>query len=529
MKQLLLFLGLFFVSTTADARDYSITQITNIHYNQYSKINSRGDVVWAAKLNTTDLGWTVFLYNAATKTSAQISAGPVYFNSHDINSQGDVVWTQYDGNDQEVFLYQSSNQKRIQISDNSVEDRSARISDTGDISWISNTETGARIMRYEAASLSSRSLDLPDASRQGLNSIASNGNICWNAEIGGDQEVILYDAATDSIRNLSDNDHILDSNQLIMDNGDVVWNAYNLLTFDNAIMYYKASTETTRRLSEGGYGFTAYPTGTVAWVRSENDKHTLSTFSTKTETITDIAQQTSQRPPSLFGISARGDVIWRSIVGADYVNWVYNAQTKETLDLARGSGVFDLVMAGNGDVLWSLWDGISDFEIFSYQATSGTITQLTNNNVNDGIIFANAAGSLVWTRFYNNAWNLFTAVKKPLSLRFKVDHVDVDITEPQISVALDFTSDGVPDFTETVSVSVNGIDIASAPLGDFDSAHGVHVYQSKNTTLELDFNTGKALAWSKNTDIEKIISTQNLDVALGFGAASASDTFLLEK
>jgi len=521
--QLFILCGLLAV-TNSYARDYSITQITNYNYNEYSKINSRGDVAWISWLNATDPGWTVFVYNAATKTSAPISGNTVYFDTHEINNHGDVVWTQYDGNDQEVFLYQSATQTVTQISSNNVEDSSPKISDNGDISWITKAATGNIMMRYDAASQSSMSLDFVGASSQGLNSININGDIVWNATVGGDQEVMLYDAASGSIRNLSNNNNILDSNQQIMDNGDVVWNAQNLLAFRRSIVRYKASTGKTKRIVKGSSGFLASSKGNVVWTTFTNNIYTISTFDPKTENIVDIAQQTSAKGPNIFGISARGDVIWRTIIGTDYFTRVYNAQTKQTLDLALGFGVYDFDIAENGDVVWSLWDGINDYEIHSYQATSGIIIQLTNNNVDDGITSINAGGSIVWSRFYDDSWELLTAVKNPLSLTIAVKLIELKILESAVNIEIDFVSNGIPDFNETVSVSLEGVNIVSAPLGDFDSENGIHTYQTTGTEIKLDFNTGTMVISKNNFDVANVSLGNSVIVEVRFGAAIASDT-----
>ncbi|MBI3776380.1 MAG: hypothetical protein HY273_12675 [Gammaproteobacteria bacterium] len=104
---------------------------------------------------------------------------------------------------------------------------------------------------------------------------------------------------------------------------------------------------------------------------------------------------------------------WTSIVGSNYLSNLYVASTKQIVQLTntQNQGVFELVLADNGDAAWSFYDG-SDYEVFTYQATTGAKTQLTKNTVDDGIISMNARGSLVWTQFNPTDSQIMRAVFK---------------------------------------------------------------------------------------------------------------------
>ncbi len=91
-KAWLLVAGLMFASDGM-AANYTVTQITNNTYpDEYVRINARGDVLWTAWVNTTDTGWTVFKYDAATGATAQLGTSNVFFDSHRMNDSGDAAW-----------------------------------------------------------------------------------------------------------------------------------------------------------------------------------------------------------------------------------------------------------------------------------------------------------------------------------------------------------------------------------------------------------------------------------------------------
>lgn len=112
-------------------------------------------------------------------------------------------------------------------------------------------------------------------------------------------------------------------------------------------------------------------------------------------------------------IDGNADVVWRSIVGTDFISNLYDAASKKTIELTKsqGAGTYDLVLADNGDVAWSLWDG-SDFEVYTYQARTKDTTRLTKNSGDDGIISVNADGDLAFMHFNPTDSQIMVARKR---------------------------------------------------------------------------------------------------------------------
>ena len=83
MKKFVLLIGGLFAAMNSYAASYSVSQVTDdSYYNEYEKMNEKGDVVWASWVNAADPGWTVFEYDAETKVTTQVSSNNAFFISY---------------------------------------------------------------------------------------------------------------------------------------------------------------------------------------------------------------------------------------------------------------------------------------------------------------------------------------------------------------------------------------------------------------------------------------------------------------
>ena len=357
----------------------------------------------------------------------------MYFNSHRINSRGDVVWNSFDGNDQEVFLYQAASKTVKQLTNNALDDTDVQISDNGDVSWFEQrcSSVCAFLYRYDAKTQKVAGITFPGAARQGYQSMNARGDIAWMAvvlqpgqtvPVSDDQDILLFNAVTGTVRNVTNSVSVLDSNQRLLNNGDMVWTAYDMIKFTESIKMYHADTGRVARIASNTNGFALGSMGHVVWGGSvkvgTTTLQTLSLYNPVTRAVTEISRENSSWGPAVSGVSARGDVVWRSIVGTNWYSRYYNGVTHTTLDLlVTQNSPYDLNLADNGDVAWSMWDG-TDYEVYTYQVASCDTTQLTHNSVDDGVISMSTNGSLVFNRWYpNNNSEVVIAVPKPRNVR----------------------------------------------------------------------------------------------------------------
>ena len=533
MKKSLLLLGSLFLATNSFAASYTVTQITdNNYYDEYARLNERGDVVWASWVDANDPGWTVFEYSAETKITTQVSANNAFFDSHQVNNNGDVVWMASDGNDQEIYLYQSATQTVMPLTDNDNDDTNPQISDNGDVSWLEQrgtTASQALLMRYDAATMSSSVIDFTGATRQGYQTMNAKGDIAWNAVLANSQQVLLYEATTGTMTNLSNNEGVINSNQRIMDNGDVVWETYDLLTSKQGIMYYKAADHSVTSIVDDVGAHLFGSNGNIVWVSYTNGSYIISTYDPATGAVKNIATENSSYAPNIAGISARGDVAWSIIIGTSWISRVYNAKTDTIVDLTntQGFGVYELDVADNGDVVWSLWDG-TDYEVYTYQADSDSITQLTDNQVNDGVTIINGAGSVLWNRFDASDNELMLAVKNQQSLEIKVKDVDFDRKKSAVDIKAGFKYSGLPNADDVISIKVDGQSLINTVFGDFiKKSHGIYKYETGDTEVAINFNAGKLNAEKDNFDVTAGRRITTVEISINFGQASAVDVYTL--
>ena len=531
MKHLILVLGGLLSAMNSYAATYTVTQITDDNYNnEYARMNDKGDVLWAAQVNSTDPGWTLYEYMAKPKKTMQISDNNASFNTHQLNNNGDAVWTASDGHDQEVYLYDAKTMSVTALTNNDNNDTNPQISDNGDVTWLEQqgtTTANAIVMRYDHTTMTSSAVEFAGATRQGQQTMNARGDIVWNAVLADNQQVLLYDAASGSMKNISNNENAINSNQRLTDNGDVVWEAYDMTSYQQDVMYYKASDGSTTQVvaNVGAHLFGSH--GNVVWVSYLNGSYTITTYDPATGTTKDIATETSSRAPGVTGISARGDVTWRVISGTSWISRVYNAQTDTIVDLTntQGSGTYDLDVADNGDVVWSLWDG-TDYEVFSYQGDSGVITQLTDNQVNDGVTLMNSSGTILWNRFDPTDNELMQAVRNPKPLTIKVNDMEMEQQEGEAGMKARFHYEGLPNQNDNIAVTLDGISLVDEAFSKFTANDkGLYRYKDADTEVTINFNSNVIEAEKHGIDVSAM-QTNDVVVSVSFGPSTAESSFM---
>ncbi|HEY5601837.1 MAG TPA: hypothetical protein VIM41_01890 [Gammaproteobacteria bacterium] len=521
------------------AATYTTTEITNNTYpDEYAKINAQGDVLWTAWVNTTDTGWTVFKYDAASGATSQLSSGNVFYDSHRINNAGDAVWVGVasDGSDHEIFLYQAATGTTQQLTNNDLHDTAPQISDNGDVSWFEQQSgpADAFLYRYDAQNDVIHIIDFPGATRQGQHSMNARGDIAWNAEVtvAGElynQEILLFSAATQTVANITQSAGAIDTNQYLLDNGDIVWSAYDFTT--SIKRYLAADGSTTDIAGEFIDNFLVGSQGHVAWFTEPSPgQYALNLFDPDTSAASVIYQEALARTPFIDGVSGRGDVVWRTISS----NWNtkhYNAETAATVNLTttQGFGPFDVALADNGDTVWSLWDG-TDYEVYSYQVDSGTTTQLSNNTVDDGISSINADGEIVWHRFYLDDSELVIAVKDaappPSDLTIDVVYARYNARTHEAKLKARFEYDAIPSATDVIGVRFDDATLLNVAFGEFKAAgRNCYVYKGDKTKAKINFKKGTIEVSKNRVNPQEVNARDGIAVEIRFGDAVASDLY----
>jgi Tol biopolymer transport system component len=479
--------------------------------------------------------------HAETVTVTQLTNNTIPDTGFWLNNVGDVSWTSYETGDSEIYLYDADTKSVIAVTNNTDNDTGGILNNQGDLAWIQiitdpNSPTGGttKIMfRNGVDGVISEITQTPYSIF--FLRMNDNGDIVWLGYdvYPGDPEVFRYDGATGTISNISAN-NTSDYYPVLNERGDVAW----LEGSGNSseIYLYTAATDSVTNISNNNYPETSWylainNRGDVAWggsdgVDSQIYRYDGTTGVTQQLTTANGLYDTNQ------WLGTNGDVVWNS--GNNIVLYTAATQTVTQLTndtLYRSNAVID----GNGDITWQGMDpNGTDTEMFFYDGTTGVITNISNNDVDDNFYWMNNHGDIAWTSntgtateimFYSNTTKAVTQITNDtfqdnfIVLNDQLDMAwlrndgdwEVMIGKVETTVPLDFTyaratqdaEDGeikirvnseipMPTATDQITVSLDGVTVLDVPFSDFvvDAHSGAFEYESAVVEAKLDVADG---------------------------------------
>lgn len=336
----------------------SVQQITdNDEDDLYPRVNHNGWITWTRNGN-------VLLYDGDDIVNIATSSSNW---SPQINDIGNVAWMCHDGNDYEICLYDYLSENTSQITYNNYDDL---------FQWNNS---------------------YPPQTFNNANQIVWSGGTTTN-----EREIFLYDGT--DINRLTHNS-VNDTLPSISSNGHVVWRG------GTQIYYYDGST--TERLTSGGFlkdEPKVGPNGGAVWM-DWIDGHLNSEifyYNYDEDTITRLTDNSNlDSNPKLNSL---GQIIWESWIDEnpnDREIFFYNGSTAEQLTDTSGSEQKSYI--SNQFVIWEnpQTPPDFDFELFVFDFSKGTTTQITDNQYNDAFPILNDNAQAVWYGFDGNDWEIF--------------------------------------------------------------------------------------------------------------------------
>ncbi|GEM_PF-2680483 len=127
----------------------STTLITNdaTYDNQVPVINNKGQIAFIGKGGNTSSSTTdyeVFFYDGTNVIQITNNNNSLY--QVELNNNGWIVWSEYDGTDNEIFLYDGTGV--YQLTDNNYNDYGPKMNNLGDIVWYGNYQSGDHEIFY---------------------------------------------------------------------------------------------------------------------------------------------------------------------------------------------------------------------------------------------------------------------------------------------------------------------------------------------------------------------------------------------
>ncbi|MBD2693563.1 beta strand repeat-containing protein [Anabaena catenula] len=302
----------------ADNELVVVNQLTFLAYNSAAQI-SGNNVVWSGFDGTDD---EIFFYNGTS--TIQLTNNSSYEYGVHI-SGNNVVWYSHDGTDYEIYLYNGTS--TIQLTNNSSYDDYPQISGNN-VVWSGYDVTDHEIYLYNGTS----TISLTNNSGDDRYPQISGNNVVWQQDDGtGNNEIYLYNG-TSTIQ-LTNNSY--DDNYPQISGNNVVWSGYDGTTRQ---LYLYNGTSTIQ--------LTNY---------SDNSSVEISS-------------------PQISG----NNVVWTGYDGTDSEIYLYNGTS--TIQLTNNSSYDHYPQISGNNVVWTSYDG-NDNEIYLYNGTS-TI-QLSNDSYDD--------------------------------------------------------------------------------------------------------------------------------------------------
>lgn len=361
----------------------------------------------------------------------QLTNNTVEDTEYDVDS-GNVVWTQFDGNDYEVYLYKSSDGTTSQITDNTIsetylkidgnylvwvgctavpcssneivvynittgtttqithntyDDTAPEIND-GYIGWIGQTNSEYDVFLYNIAT--STTTQASSTGRVSPPDIDNNLAV-WSYNDGNDYEISLYNITTGVVQQLTDNE-THEQNAQIGD-GKIVWVSDAGATAQ--IVLYDLETNIAQQVTNTNVFNTRpdYDNGKVVWATLETPTtYNYYMFDTVNGTTTKLNNETyiASKNKKVGKITIEeNSIVWNGSTGGNYNIYHYNISSGVETQLTDGFMDSTFPRMKGGKVAWSAYDG-NDYEIFLSDGTGDGSNQapelspIGNKTVNEG-------------------------------------------------------------------------------------------------------------------------------------------------
>ncbi len=302
-------------------------------------------------------------------------------------SEKNVVWTSYDGNDEEIYLYDHDNASVTQLTDNDIYDSNPQIWGNN-VVWSGYDGNDNEIYLYNG----SETIQLTDNDVDDGNPQIWGNNVAWlsyegepNYHYYSDNAIYLYNG-TETIR-LTDAETV--KNDFSLEGDNLAWSDYD--GKDSEIYFYDGSNITQLTTNGASDSEPQISGNNVVWSSYEqNDSEIYLYDGTQVIQITD--NDADDYSPKISG----NNIVWSSYDGNDDEIYFYNGS--ETIQLTDNDSYDSNLQISGNNIIWTSYDG-NDDEIYLYNG-SETI-QLTDNDTGDYNPRI-SGNNIVWTNYDGN-------------------------------------------------------------------------------------------------------------------------------
>ena len=374
-----------------DADFTNVDFLTDNNVSDYSPQISQRNVVWTGYDGNDD---EIYVYDYDDGTVTQLTDNNTYDTSPQISGDG-VVWSGYDGNDSEIYFYNGV--ETLQLTDNEVGDGSPKISGNN-IAWLSYE--GSENYRYPPNSEiyiynGTETIKLTDNDTYKSGFSISGDNLAWSDYDGKDSEIYFYNGS--DVTQITTN-ATSDDNPKISGN-NIVWSSYD--GNDSEIYFYDGS-ETIQLTDNDTSDYSYQISGNnIVWSSYDGNDSEIYLFN-GTETTQLTNNDVYDSSPEISG----NNIVWYSYDGNDNEIYVYNGT--ETFQLTNNDTSDYSYQISGDNIAWVGHDG-NDSEIYlnySPNLILGEINGYKWHDLNEnGLFDADESGIEGWTIYLDDNQN----------------------------------------------------------------------------------------------------------------------------
>ena len=374
--------------------DINLTNVNFLTHNNVGDYNPQIDeqnVVWTSYDGNDD---EIYFYDHDQGTITQLTDNDTYESNAQI-SGNNVVWSAHDGNDNEIYFYNGL--ETVQLTDNDVNDGSPEVSGNN-IAWLSYTDESyyrypneTEIYLYNGLS----TIQLTDSDTYISEFSISEDNVVWSEYDGKDSEIYFYDGST--VNQITTNS-ASDYNPQIS-GSNIVWSASG--ESDSEIYFYDGS-EITQLTDNDTYDSNPEISGNnVVWSSNDGNDNEIY-FYNGIETIQVTNNELGDYSPRISG----NNIVWSAYDGNDDEIYFFNGT--ETIQLTdNDTSDYNPQIFGD-NLVWSGYDG-NDNEIYlnySPNLIPGEINGYKWHDLNEnGLFDSSESGIEGWTIYLDSNQN----------------------------------------------------------------------------------------------------------------------------
>ena len=227
--------------------------------------------------------------------------------------------------------------------------------------------------------------------------------------------------------------------------------------------------------------------GDVAWNSSNN----IMLYDSTADTVTQLTNDSLYRSNPV--IDNVGNIVWQGTDpnGTDTDMFFYDRATGSITNVSNND-VYDYFFWSNshGDFAWSSNYGAAS-EIMFYSNATKAVTQITNDSTQDGSMVLNDQLDLAWIKYDGDFEIMIGKVQTTVPLDFTYSRATQDANDGEIKIVIN-SEISLPAGTDQMTITLDGVTVLDVPFSGFVADDDPGEYEFKSAFVEAELDTSKS-------------------------------------